>query len=309
MAGILARAKARRGLRKALAAVPEAEGLTLSKCLKSTPQTIVYAGMLDDEAVVVKQALGDEAITQVIAQTDELRFQHPRMSDGRFRVPELLISQPEAGIVVMTHAPGERLDQAIKANPGRRSELVASAGAWLAHYAAPRCETDSFGGGYWIKRRSDGMEHLPPGPDRERMAALIGRMRTLRSEFTGRLVTRARSHGDFCPINLLVAGGEIWGVDIQNSNWLALAKDLSRFLVYLEIALPAATHDGPCGLSQGDYDSLLAADGLLPSGEAEMIMPYFLAVEVAGRLVSERRDPFMLSSTRALADRMIQAPI
>ncbi|MBT8475962.1 MAG: aminoglycoside phosphotransferase family protein [Alphaproteobacteria bacterium] len=309
MTGLLARVKARRALRAALAPLPETDGLTLDTCLKATDHALVYAGTLDDEEIVVKQARGELAEKLAFAQVEELRYQHPRMRDGPFRVPEVLIARPEAGLVVMTRAPGIRLDRAIRDAPGLRAAFVRQAGEWLAHYIAPRREPDTFGGGYWIKRRSEALSELPPGPDHRRIGALIERMRAVRTEFTGRLITRARCHGDFCPINLLVAGDEMWGVDIQNSSWLAVAKDLARFLVYLEIALPAGVHDGPWGLSGEDYEGLLAADGLLEPGEAEMVMPYFLAVELAGRLMSERHDAFMLSSARQFADRMNATPV
>lgn len=308
MAGLLARAQAKRALRRALRDVPEAEGLQIAECLKLGPRGVVFAGSIDDTDCVLKQARGSGARDLARAQVEELRAQGPAMSEGPFRIPELLVARPDLGLVVMTRAPGQRLDHAIRAEPGRRAEYVGRAGQWLAAYVRDRTQADVFGGGYWIKRRREAIETLPHGEDRERLGALVSRMQAERADIAGRIVTRARSHGDFCAINLLVTDDETWGVDINNANWLALAKDLARFLVYLEIALPSGRSDGPFGLSDGDYTAMISQPGLLSQREAEMAMPYFLASELAGRLVSERRDPAMLAAARSLADRMIATP-
>ncbi|MEL6801425.1 MAG: hypothetical protein AAFR34_06540 [Pseudomonadota bacterium] len=305
MAGLLARVKARKTLWAGLGDLPAAKGLKLRKCLKTTPSSVVYAGELDHKPVVIKRALGPDAADLAGAQARELAYQHPRMGDGRYRVPEPIISNAEAGVVVMSAAPGLRLDHALRAEPDRRVELIAASARWLAHYIAPRREVDDFGGGYWIKRRRAAIKDMPAGADRTRIETLIGIMHGERAKISGKPITRARSHGDFCAINLMVAGDEIWGVDIQNSHWLAVAKDIARFLVYLEIALPAGRYDGPCGLSVGDCHAFLGVEGLIPPDEANRVLPYFVASEVAGRLVSEQGQPYMISAAQALADRLI----
>lgn len=305
MAGFLARVRARKSLWQGLGAMPEAKGLRLHKCLKSGRGAVVYAGELDHKPVVIKRALGPDAADLAGAQARELAYQHPRMGDGPYRVPEPILAKPDTGVVVMGAAPGERFDHALRAAPDRRAELIAAAARWLAHYIAPRRETDTFGGGYWIKRRLAAIEHMPASADRTRIEALIGIMRREKALIGGKEITRARSHGDFCAINLMVAGDEIWGVDIQNSHWLAVAKDIARFLVYLEIALPAQRYNGPCGLAAADCHAFLGVKGLISPDEANRVLPYFVTSEVAGRLVSEAENPYMLSAAQGLADRLI----
>ena len=308
MAGLLARAQAKRAIRRSLRDVPETDGLQLGACLKLGPRSAVFAATLDDLDCVVKQARSSGARDLARAQVNELRAQAEAMTSGPFRIPELLVARPDLGLVVMTRAPGQRLDHAIRAEPGRRAEHIGRAGQWLAAYVRDRTQADVFGGGDWIKRRRESIETLPPGEDRERLGALVSRMQAERADIAGRIVTRARSHGDFCAINLLLTETEVWGVDINNANWLALAKDMARFLVYVEIAVPSGRSDGPFGLSDADYTALIGQTGLLSQREAEMAMPYFLASELAGRLVSERRSSDLMRAARALADRMIATP-
>ncbi|MEL6645529.1 MAG: phosphotransferase [Pseudomonadota bacterium] len=306
MAGFFARLNARRVVRQGLGGAARGKGLRLHKCLKTTGGTVVYAGELDHKPVVIKRALGPSAADLAGAQARELAYQHPRMGDGPYRVPEPILSNPEVGLVVMGQAPGQRLDHALRDAPERRRELIAASARWLAHYIAPRREVDTFGGGYWIKRRLAAIEHMPASADRRRIETLIGIMRREKALISGRPITRARSHGDFCAINLMVDGDDIWGVDIQNSHWLAVAKDIARFLVYLEIALPAGHYNGPCGLSLADCHAFLGERDLISADEANRVLPYFVASEVAGRLISEQTHAYMMSAAQALADRLIE---
>ncbi len=116
---------------------------------------------------------------------------------------------------------------------------------------------------------------------------------------------RARSHGDFAPINLIVDGDRLWGVDIHNHTWIALMKDLARFLVFLEITQPHGSGNGPCGFASEDAEALIGTPRLIRDGEAECMLPFFAAVELSGRFLTEQAYPKVMGNARALADRML----
>lgn len=291
--------------RSALRAVPETKGLKLVRCIKQGPEAAVFEGVLDGRPVVVKRMTGEDASVRAGKMSDELLALRPHMSTGPLRVPEPIVTLPAKQLVVMERAPGQRFDHALRADPARRPALLRRAGAWLAHYISGRRVEDNFGGGFWIKTRRKALAEMPTGPDRDRVSSLVEIMEKERNRIGPLPITRARSHGDFCTLNLMVDGDDIWGVDIQNSNWLALAKDLARFLVYLEITLPHGTYDGPCGLSAKDCEALMGADGLIQEREAEAIMPYFVACELSDRLLTEAHQPEVLANARALADRIL----
>jgi tRNA A-37 threonylcarbamoyl transferase component Bud32 len=286
--------------------LPEARGLKLDKCLKTSPEADVFSGTFQGRDVVVKRATGEGAVERASAQSDELYTQHPQMKDGDFRVPEPILTRPDRGLVIMEKASGMRLDQAILKAPGQRDEILAQAGEWLAHYTRGRKVEDNFGGGYWIKVRRKALDEMTASADKTRITRLIEMMETERNRIGPLPITRARSHGDFVTLNLMIDGDTIWGVDIQNSHWLALAKDLARFLIYLEISIPSGKNDGPCGLSLDDVEALTAARGLIRPGELEVMLPYFAAVELSGRLISEAHDTRVMENARALADRMLE---
>ena len=288
-----------------LRGLSETKGLKLTRCVKSGAEAAVFEGRLGDRDVVLKKTVGNDAIKRSGAMVDELTAQYSHMADGPFRVPEPIVALPAQKLVVMERAPGLRLDHAIRADPSQRAALLRRAGLWMSHYIGDRRVEDNFGGGYWIKTRRQAAHSLPTGPDRDKVSALIDIMEAERNTIGPRPITRVRSHGDFCTLNLIVNPDALWGVDIQNSHWLALAKDLARFLVYLEITLPHGTYDGPCGLSAEDCDALMGADGLIRDREAELMMPYFVATELSGRLMSETAHPEVLENARALADRIL----
>ncbi|MEM9974185.1 MAG: phosphotransferase [Pseudomonadota bacterium] len=313
MPSLIAKARARHGLGRAVGRAEALSGLKLGRCIAARRQSRVWEATLAGRPVIVKQVLGAAAADLARAQAEELKYQYPRMCEGPYRVPEPLFWQPRDGLVVMAHAPGLRFDSALTRAPKARAALLAAAGGWLAHYTAPRRQSDAFGGGYWIKRRAAALESVADAGDRARIEGLVAIMRAERAEIAGRLVTRARSHGDFCPINLMVDGDDahdgviLWGVDIHNSRWLAVAKDIARFLIYLSITQPTAATDGPMGLAAEDVDALTGAKGLIPPEEVEMVLPFFLASELAGRLQGERISTDAHPAARALADRMIAA--
>lgn len=282
----------------------KARGLRVTDILKLSEETQVLGGRHGDREVVIKRHLGPEASVRAGAQADELAIQHPRMGEGPYRVPEPLLAFPEHGVVVMERAAGQRYDHALRNRPETRAELLRRAGAWLATYTELRRVEDTFGGGFWIKTRRSAMETLSEGPDRDRLAMLIDRMEHERARLGPCPLTRVRSHGDFSVLNLMVDGETVWGVDLQNRSWIALAKDIARFLVHLEILMPHGDTDGPCGLAAEDCEALLSAPGLIRRSEAEGMLPFFVAVELSGRLVSEARFPRVLENARALADRM-----
>ena len=297
--------KARTAAALALRDVPETRGLKLVRCIKSGSEASVFEGVIKDRPVVMKRMTGEDAITRAQAMTDELRAQYPRMKDGPFRVPEPITTVPKKRLVVMERAPGKRLDQVLREDPAARPRILRRASLWLAHYIGERRVEDNFGGGFWIKTRRRAMNELAEGEDRDRVSGLIGIMETERNRIGPLPITRVRSHGDFCALNLMVDGDTIWGVDIQNNHWLALAKDLARFLVYLEITQPHGTYDGPCGLSGEDCEALLGTGGLIREREAEAMMPYFVATELSGRLMTEIAHPDVMENARRLADRIL----
>lgn len=298
------RLKARLSLWRTLRRVPDARWLIQRRVFKHSEETLVMAGRLRGRDVVIKQMLGKDPEARAKAQADELAIQHVHMGAGFDRVPEPILPLPKHGIVIMEHAPGQRVDKALR-DGGDRAEILRKSARWLGKYTELRRVGDTFGGGYWIKTRKSELNAMPPNQDHSRIAGLIDFMERERARIGTCALTRVRSHGDFSPLNLIVDGNTMWGVDIQNTHWIALAKDIARFLVHLEISVPNGATDGPLGFAKSDIEAFLMDDRLITLEECDRVLPFFIAVELSGRLRTEVRDTTTMKHARALADRVL----
>ena len=181
---------------------------------------------------------------------------------------------------------------------------MAEAGGWLAAYTRGERVSDDFGGGFWIRKRTEEARAMVKGETRHRIEALVRLMTEERARIANRPLTRARSHGDLRP-RLLVRGKDVlWGLGTIGAHWIAVAKDVARFLVAAELIAPA---DGPFGIggfAEADLAGFTGDDGPLHPGEAEVMLPYFAASELAGR-IAEGLDRDEEARAAELAARML----
>ena len=282
---------ATQALQTALDDLPALAALRIEDCLKAASDRAVFRAKLGGEAVIVKLSHGETSAEDVAAQAEELRFHWPRMAEGPYRVPGLIAAMPDRGLLVMTFVPGFRLIDAMKErNGGDRQELAAQAGRWLAHLTAERRREAPLAAGYWRSRIEKLELTAGNAEDRHLLGALGQWMATQLPGLSGLATTQVRGHGDFCPLNLIVDGGVIYGVDLQSSRWFALERDLARYLVVSAIGHgPTAT--SRLGIDGDEMQALISAPGLIAAKEAERVLPFFLACEMGGRLVSEAHKP------------------
>lgn len=282
---------ATQALQVALADLPALAALRIDDCLKAAIDRAVFQAELGGDAVIVKLSHGEGAAQDVAAQAEELRFHRKRMADGPYRVPGLIAAMPDRGLLVMTFAPGLRLIDAMKErNGGDRYVLAAKAGRWLAYLTAERRRQAPLAAGYWRKRIGKLQGDAKSIEDRRLLGALGHWMETRMPDLGGVATTQVRGHGDFCPLNLIVDGDVLYGVDLQSSRWFALERDLARYLVVSAIGHgPAAA--SRLGIDGDEMQALVSAPGLIAAAEAERVLPFFLACELGGRLISEAHKP------------------
>ena len=293
---------ATQALQVALADAPSLAALKIEDCLKAAADRAVFRGRLGGDAVVVKLSHGPRAATDCTAQAAELRHHAPRLSDGPYRVPGLVAALPRRGLLVMTFVPGMRLIDAMKKrHGGDRRQLAAQAGRWLAYLTAERKRRERLAAGYWHGRIKAAANDCTNPDDRALLGALAGWMMTQLAQLDETVVTQVRGHGDFCPLNLIVDGDVIYGVDLQNTRWFALERDLARFLVVSAIGHGSSPRDR-FGIDDDEMRALLSVPGLIAPDEAERLMPFFLATEMGGRLVSEAHKPSAQVKLRRMID-------
>lgn len=279
------------------------------EALKAGAEAALFRGHLDGRPAVLKLALGPEAKDQTRAARDELTYQYPRMSEGPLRVAEPLEFYPGEGVSIIGLVPGIRLDRALTgAAPARRTALIAQAGAWLAHYTAPRSAPAPLHPAYWLTRSQTLIDRPPAGSPLWRTASMIaGRLKALAPGLDNRDAVKARCHGDFCTLNLQVDGDVLYGLDIQNRHRMALAKDMARFLVCAQMTAPVQRGPWRYGLAVADRDALLSAPGLAAAVAPEGVLPFFIGVELIDRLVNERAHPETHPHVQAAAARYVSS--
>ncbi len=273
-------------LQTALKELPSLRDLRIDDCIKASRDQAVFRAQLGADTVVVKLSFGADPANLVSAQAAELRHHAPRMSSGPYRTPGLVAAAPEQGLIVMEYIPGRRFDEAmLAASRTTRNALTVQAGRWLVRLIGDRRRPGTLPAGYWLGRTKQVAQRAPAG-DRTLVRNLVDWMEGEAARVDQSPLTQVRGHGDFCPVNLIVGEDAIWGIDLQSNQWFALVRDLARYLVVSRLVngAPDTLWNGVDG---DEATALLAVPGLIETAEADRLMPYFLAGELARRLASD----------------------
>lgn len=273
-------------------------GAKVTECISAKENRAVFAGRFAGRPVVFKHFVGEGARMQLASLQAEMTYQWGRMATGDYRVPEPILFVPELGLAIMARVEGERLDRLITAD--NRAEMVLHSARWLREYSLARRRVSAFSARFWVRRARKLIAHHEVEEDKERAARLVRWMFSQVKILDKREILQLRSHGDFCALNMMYADGVMYGVDLHNQTWLPAAKDVARYLVYLNITLPIATEKRSFGLATDDVDSFLSGFGLLEKNDP--LLAFFVASELAGRLVKDSRDDQHLETKRALVD-------
>lgn len=299
------RIEARRALDAALRASDGVEGARIGRSLLAKDARAVFSGRLGERDVVFKLVRHPErAERDTAAYRDELAANWPRMSAGALRVPEPIAFFPERGLSVTALAHGRRLTGELRrSHPTERARLTGLAADWLALYTAERRQESALTAGFWIRHRVERIPAIEAAEDRARAERLIEALRPLAGRLDRMGVTQVRPHGDFWGDNLLWDGTILTGIDLQHTTWHPLARDAARFLVHLALICPEPEGPWRHGLPEGQVRAV--EERPLLQDEPEGLLRFFVAIELAHRLISEARFPAMLAGTRAATDRLI----
>lgn len=277
-------------------------GAKVTECISTKENRAVFAGQFAGRPVVFKHFVGEDARVQVAGLQVEMTYQWGCMAAGDCRVPEPILFAAELGLAIMERVPGARLDHVITAD--NRAEMVSHSARWLREYSRERRRASAFSARFWVRRARKLIAHHEVEEDKERAARLVRWMFSQVKILDKREILQLRSHGDFCALNMMYADGVMYGVDLHNQTWLPVAKDVARYLVYLNITLPIATEQRTFGLATQDIDSFLSGFGMLE--RSDPLLAFFVASELAGRLVKDSRDDQHLETKRALVDGFLE---
>lgn len=270
-----------------LSAQPAIRAVRLTKTLKISDQSWVFQARINGDKVVVKRFFDADPAHTVRSLQGELALLEIAMGQGRYRANRCLFAWPDDATVVLSHAGGIRMVDAIAAVSGaERAALLRDAGAWLNTYATPRHRVTSFGPMFWVKELDARPRHKLRTDAVALFDAGLAGLSRLTQETMGVRVVQAATHGDYAGINVHYDDGLVIGVDIQGECWQALAKDAAQFLVWQALFDPRDTGARSFGIDRADLDAFLSGLPML-ADEHATTLPFFIGWKMMHRLLDK----------------------
>ncbi|MCX7646227.1 MAG: hypothetical protein N2Z62_13170 [Rhodobacteraceae bacterium] len=298
-------------LERDLADHPRLAGLRVLEVLGLDGRGDVFAVRLPDGGrAILKRYLGPDGAGTVLRAKAELDRVAATMSDGPLRIVRCLYADPDAGIVLLSEAPGKRLVDALRASgPGGQRRLIRQASEWLAAYTAPGRRLRSFDPGHWLDRCRQADRAAAEPADRARLAALEEVLALRRAAHRGRPVTHAATHADFTPRNLSVHRGVMTGYDVQGHARFAIARDAAQFLVWSAVhCAPRVPGARRLGLPVAHLDAF-AEGGAVPEAERDTAQAFFIGTFLHAMLATRAPGSEVLEEIRAAVDGYLAAPV
>jgi hypothetical protein len=288
---------------------PDYARLRVLQVLRAKHNRAVFAVRFGGERAVLKRFIMPGAAETVRALEAELAHLSGHMAEGRLRIVRCLHADPELGLAVMSHAPGRRLAEVLAfASPVRRARLLRQVGEWALAYSAGRTRAATFGPRLWLQQcRALDLSHLD-APARARMEALAEALQARVRAHQGRLVTQGAIHGDLTPANLHLHAGVLYGVDVKGACWLAAARDVARFAVWMASRTDLGDRPRLYGVDRADLEALLDA-GLLPAEEYDTVLPFFVGERLFHALADPTRRTDEATRLLAAVDGFVASPV
>ena len=259
----------------------------ITEVLKIAENTNVFFGRINNEKVVAKQFLHNNAQQTVKNLKQELDFISEKMGNGNLRVNKCLYAFPDEGIAVLSYAEGRRLGDVIEtSSPSERKQLIKKSGNWLKKYTRSRRREANFGSMYWYQLLEDMSPDHVSESDKKLCELFLKNLQQRASAIRGHSVIQAATHGDFVGINAHFSDGVICGVDIQGEVWLPIAKDVARFLVWLRIKNTTSFGRVHYGISYNDWAAMLSSQ-VLDENEYDTILAFFIGRELYCRFLDD----------------------
>ena len=219
-------------LAQAAALAQGGAGATLS-CLTDTlaaHPSFVFRANLASGHLIVK--IGDPAAIALAVACNATAY--PAMRDGRFRVPQILAHDADAGVIVMEDARGQSAQNLYLSGPAGAARALETAGAWIARFHKPSSHMGAFNPDphlNWLQKQN--AAHLAgtraiPGYDA--FAVLLAQFAQDCAGARGQPMLRCVTHRDFHMRNLLIRNlGRSYGIDFENAKRDEALRDLLFF--------------------------------------------------------------------------------
>lgn len=205
----------------------------------------VFRADIDGGETVVAKC-GDPARMAIAAE--RLTQTYPRMCEGRFRVPQLLAHDGEAGVLIMEDARGQSAQVLWLSGDAGAQRALLCAGAWIARFHKSGAHMAAFNPDphlNWLRKQV--ATHQQTGheiPEFNQFRQIFAHLEKTAEAARGQPILRCVTHRDFHLRNLLIRKlGRIYGIDFENAKRDEALRDLLFFTAdaaKLQITAPKA---------------------------------------------------------------------
>lgn len=271
--------------------------VSLLKPLVFDAQSWVLQVSWQGQMAVLQRDLSDDAAEMVRAMQAELTHLATAMT-GDCRAPRCLLALPDAGVIVLSHVPGERLDRVLeRAKGGPRADLMELCGRLLASYGEGRSHDGVFSPKTWLERLDQlKRDRISDPQHRAVLQRLIDHLYRMRPDLRGTPVTRAASPAEFLSKHLYLHDGALHAAYVQGEIHRPVALDVARFLVWQQIRSDDHAQRPLHGIAHRDIKSLLRGTEL-DKKQQRQLLPFFIGLQLAVTLVHEYKNKRLRANT------------
>jgi len=262
--------------------VPELKTAHIGRVLaRSTGLRTIYEGRLHGQAAIFRHLSGPNASKIIETETAEIERVQGWMSKPPYKAVKVLYSNPDLGLIVLSHASGVSIRHAIQNSPEQRLHYVEQAALWLREYSNPSRKAGAFPKPSYMRRLSSIIEQKLERKHQTLWGQLRDAMDKRAVEDLADCVL-AQTHGDFHPSNVVVQDATITGFDLGGSHFMPLAKDASRFLVALQTSVPQKGVPLKFGIPADQFD--IFCDVLqFDAQHQDEILPFLIGFDILHR--------------------------
>ncbi|MFD2738030.1 phosphotransferase [Sulfitobacter aestuarii] len=285
---VTARLDAANSLTLNLTRHPEVQTFALDQEIKASDEARVYRATLNGAPVIIKRFHSSNKAEIVLRAKTELDHLERVFKDGDCQANRCVLAAPEEGILVLSYAPGRRLDEVLDNLSGEaREKVLAHCGRWIVQYAEGRSEKSRFWPRRWIgllEGRS--LDHISNPDDLALLDRLFKALRRRVPIVREVTALRAAVHGDFVGMNAHYCEGVLYGFDTQGECWMFVAREVARFLVWQQIHDNTIGAARKFGIYQADWKAMLSS-GVLSEEEQSTTLPFFVGEQLYVRFVND----------------------
>ncbi|MDX5403006.1 MAG: aminoglycoside phosphotransferase family protein, partial [Rhodobacterales bacterium] len=152
-------------------------------------------------------------------------------------VPRVIMALPDHHAVILSECPGTdaRSFLADSTTPADHPRVMQAAGQWLGALHRGQSDTPAVFDPANALRALTRRARNTKSPHHPALIRLVEQSQTLAAALSGRLWPRAVIHGDMTLGNLLIAPGQISGIDLENDSPAPIARDIAMLLIDHEL--------------------------------------------------------------------------